>query len=327
MNKLDEQLKRAAIVIASLDDATADRLLDQLPAEEAAQVRRAVVELSKVAPDEEQAVISEFLKKTPSAAKPQLGVELDPGLADRIRHNVAPSQIKSESEAKPFRFLHQAHGEQLAPFIAGEHPQTIAVVISHLPDDRAAAVLAWLEDDLQADVVQRLIDLDQADPEIIREVERGLELRMLEQVETDRRQETGMDSMARIVSAARPAARRTILSNLVRHDRPLAERLCPRRFKFGDLLTIDDTTLASILAAAGSELSRLALAGAAEELVERILRPLTPVEAKKMRRMIELQGPMRLTDVEDAQREIARIAHELALEGTIDLPQGNEVLV
>lgn len=327
MSKLDERLRRVAILIASLDDATADRLLDQLPAEEAGRVRRTVVELSDVPPIEEQEVLSEFLRKSKHSANVERGVELDPALAQRIGQSVAPAPAKRDGGEKPFRFLHQAHGEQLAPFIAGEHPQTIAVVISHLPDDRAAAVLASLEGELQAEVIQRLIDLDQADPDILREVERGLESRMLEQVEVERRRETGLESMARILDAARPAVRRAIMGNLAQHDRPLAERLRPQRFEFDDLLRVDEATLATILAAAGSELSRLALAGAREELVERILEPLNPAEAKKMRRMIERQGPMRLGDIEDAQREIARIARELALKGTIELPRSGEVLV
>ena len=324
MSKLNERLRRAAILIASLDDATADRLLEQLPAEEAAQVRRTVVELTQVAPIEEREIISEFLKKSPGKTEVERGVELAPGLAQRINRDAPPTQ--SHEGEKPFRFLHEAHGEQLVPFIAGEHPQMIAVVVAHLPDDRAAAVLASLDGDLQADVIQRLIDLDQADPEILREVERGLESRMSEKVEVERRQETGLESMARILEAARPAARRAIMSNLTRRDRGLAERLHPQRFEFDDLRRVDDPTLAAILAAAGSELSRLALAGADEELVERILQPLNPAEAKKMRRMIERQGPMRLSDVEDAQREIARIARDLAMNGTIELPQRTELL-
>ncbi|HQU42558.1 MAG: hypothetical protein B7Z73_06875 [Planctomycetia bacterium 21-64-5] len=324
MSKIDERLRRAAILIASLDDAVADQLLEQLPAEEAARLRRTVVELHGIAPGEERQVIGDFLRRPAAPAHP--GVELDAGLARRLSQDHRPAQTDQGDSTKPFRFLHDAHGEKLTPFIAGERPQTIAVVISHLPDDRAAAVLATLEGELQAEVIQRLIDLDQADPEIVREVERGLESRMLEQAVTERRQESGLQSVARILDAARPALRRAIMTNLARHDRPLAQRLRPQRFEFDDLRGVDDATLATILAAAGSELARLALAGADEELVERILGPLTPLEAKKMRRMIENLGPVRLSDVEEAQREVARIACQLALEGRIDLPNGAEVL-
>lgn len=325
MNRIDERLRRAAILIASLDDATADQLLEQLPAEEAARLRRTVVDLDGVAAGEERQVIGDFLRRPTSPPHP--GVEIDASLARRLSQDHPSPQRDESDSATPFRFLHDAQGEQLTPFIAGEHPQTIAVVISHLPDDRAAAVLATLEGELQVEVVQRLIDLDQADPEMVREVERGLQSRMLEQAVTERRRESGLQSMVRILDAARPALRRTIMANVARHDHSLARRLRPQQFEFDDLRGVDDATLAAILAAAGSELARLALAGADEELVARILGPLTPMEAKKMRRMIENLGPVRLSDVGEAQREIARIARQLALEGKIDLPRTDRVVM
>ncbi|HVW39050.1 MAG TPA: FliG C-terminal domain-containing protein, partial [Pirellulales bacterium] len=216
-------------------------------------------------------------------------------------------------------FLHAARGDKITPFLVGEHPQTIAVVVSHLPDDRAAAVLAQLDGDLQAGVIRRLIDLDQADPEVVREIEVALESRMLEQALAERRQETGLESLERILEAAEPALRRRIVENLTRHSPHLVERFRPPEFEFDDLQRLDESTLATVLAAAGPEITRLALAGADAEFVNRILEPLSPAEAKKMRRMIERIGPVRLSDVEEAQRELARIAREMALEGTIEL--------
>lgn len=326
MAKTQDALRRAAVLVLSLDDANADAILDQLPENDAALVRRMMVEIDNVDADEQRRTIDEFLRRqTPT--RRATGVELDPGLAKKIQTGSSSVPAASADDDKPFRFLRTAHGEKITPFITGEHPQTIAVVVSHLPDDRAAAVLASLDSELQAEVIQRLIDLDQADPEVIREVERALESRMLEQAVADRRRESGLASVARILEAAEPALRRTIMTNLSRQDRKLAERLRPQRFEFEDLYEVDDATLATVVAAAGMEISRLALAGAKESLLERIVKPLTPREAKKMRRMIEQLGPVRLTDVEEAQQEVARIARQLALEGTIDLPSGRVLAV
>lgn len=325
MGKKEDALRRAAILVLSLDDATADAVLDQLPENDAAQVRRMMVDLDRIDADEERRTIDEFLRRR-TPVRRESGVELELGRANRadIETLAAPAAI---ADNRPFGFLRTARGENITPIITGEHPQTIAVVVSHLPDDRAAAVLASLNSDLQAEVIQRLIDLDQADPEVVREVERALESRMSEQTQAQRRRETGLASVARILEAAEPSLRRTIMSNLSRQDRPLAERLRPQRFEFEDLYEVDDATLATIFAAAGMEISRLALAGANESLLERIVKPLTPAEAKKMRRMIEQLGPIRLSDVEEAQHEVARIARQLALEGAIDLPAGRVLAV
>lgn len=328
MKDSDDNLRRAAILVSSLDESMAEWLLDQLPEEDAARVRRMMVELRSIDADEEREIIGDFVRRRPAAAvRRDSGVELEVGLAERLSmasHKPAPAT--NDDDQTPFRFLHAARGEKITPFIVGEHPQTIAVVVSHLPDDRAAAVLAELGGELQAEVIQRLIDLDQADPEVVREVERALESRMLEQALAERRHDSGLESVTRILDAAEPALRRRIMTNLSRHDHRLAERLRPQRFEFDDLHRVDDATLATILAAVGAEVARLALAGADPELITRVLAPLSPTEARKMRRMIERPGPVRLSDVELAQGEVARVARQLALEGTIDLPGGNPLL-
>lgn len=324
MSTKQDALRRAAVLVLSLDDATADTVLDQLPESDAALVRRMMVDLDRVDVDEERRTIDAFLRRR-TPPRRESGVELELSFGKQAEAGFAAPATADDNQ--PFGFLRTARGENITPIITGEHPQTIAVVVSHLPDDRAAAVLASLDSDLQAEVIQRLIDLDQADPEVIREVERALESRMLEQTQAQRRRESGLASVARILERAEPILRRRIMTNLSRQDRQLAERLRPQRFEFEDLYEVDDATLATIIAAAGMEISRLALAAADESLLERIVKPLTPLEAKKVRRMIEQLGPVRLSDVEEAQREIARIARQLALEGTIDLPAGRVLAV
>jgi flagellar motor switch protein FliG len=324
----EEKLRRAAIVVLTLDEATAEKVLAQLSSDDAARLRRMMVDLESVDADEERRTLGDFLRHRP-VAQPERdsGVELMLSRTSQAVVQTKLTQPATEADEKaPFRFLHAARGDKITPFLVGEHPQTIAVVISHLPDDRAAAVLAQLDGTLQADVIHRLIDLDRADPEVVREIEAALESRMLEQALAERRQESGLESVARILDAAEPALRRSIVASLARHDRSLAEQFRPREFEFDDLRQLDESTLATVLAAAGMEVTRLALAGAHSDLINRILAPLRPAEAKKMRRLIERIGPVRLSDVEEAQRELARVARELAFEGTIELPESKGAL-
>lgn len=328
MNASENNLRRAAILVASLEGPAADRVLEQLPAEDAARVRRMMVELNEIDHAEQQRVIGEFVRARPaassasrSAASAVGGVELEAGLARRLSlDGYAAAAAPANPLPRHFRFLHEAQSETISPVLSGEHPQTIAIVVSHLPDDRAAALLATLEGELQTDVIRRLVSLDQADPEILREVERGLETRMLEQARVDRRREAGLSCVARMLEAAAPSVRRTILANLAANDRRLAARLRPPALHFDDLQRLDDESLAAVLAAAEPEVTRLALAGADPALVDRVLAQLPPAEARKVRRLIERLGPTRLSDVEEAQAELARIAHEMAFEGRIDLP-------
>lgn len=328
------KLRKAAILVSSLDAQTADQILEQMPEEQAGQVRRMMVELGDVDPREQQRVIDEFFRHGSAPAAPadddsQGGVELAPDLARRLEQASRPAPRLFEHDAveqavreAPFRFLREADAARLTPFLAGEHPQTIALVISHLPPERAAAVLAALDGTLQADVLRRLTNLDETDPEIMREVERGLESKILEQARGERRRAAGLIAAADILDAAEPAAKRTLLANLARHDRPLAGTLRPQppNFEFDDLERLDDAALSRVFATADTELTTLALAGASPALVERLLAPLSPIERRQFNRSIETLGPLRLSDVEEAQRQIAELARQLAWEGELALP-------
>ncbi|HVW37728.1 MAG TPA: FliG C-terminal domain-containing protein [Pirellulales bacterium] len=324
------KLRQAAVLVASLDAHTADKILEQMPEEQAGQVRRMMVELGDVDPQEQQRVIDEFLRHGPARETPPVadlsdGVELDPGLARRLEQesHAAPPRADKSADEPPFRFLREAHSARITPFLAGEHPQTIALVISHLPPQRAAGVLSTLDGELQADVLRRLSDLDETDPEITREVERGLESKIVEQARSERRRAAGLSAVAGILEAAEASTKRTLLANLARHDRPLAGKLRPQSeaFDFDDLERLDDATLARVFAAAETELTTLALAGASPALVERLLAPLSPAERRQFTRAIENLGPLRLSDVEEAQRQIAELARQLALEGELELPE------
>ncbi|HUY91736.1 MAG TPA: FliG C-terminal domain-containing protein [Pirellulales bacterium] len=328
------KLRKAAILVSSLDAQTADQILEQMPEEQAGQVRRMMVELGDVDPREQQRVIDEFFRHGPARPAPAVddslgGVELDPDLARRLGQASRPAPRRFGQDADeqaagepPFRFLREAHTARITPFLAGEHPQTIALVISHLPPERAAGVLAALDGELQAEVLRRLTDLEETDPEIMREVERGLESKILEQARSERRRAAGLSAAAGILAAAEPAAKRTLLANLARHDRPLAGKLRPQppAFDFDDLERLDDAALSRVFAAADTELTTLALAGASAALVERLLAPLSPVERRQFNRLTENLGPLRLSDVEEAQRQIAELARQLAWQGELELP-------
>lgn len=322
------KLRKAAILVASLDTPTADAILGQMAEEQVAQVRRMMVELGEIEPEEQQRVIDEFFQGSPPRRTVDEerggGVELDAGLARRLEQGSAPEADggaeSSEQERIPFRFLREAHSGRLTPFLAGEHPQTIALVASHLPPQRAAGLLAALGASLQAEVLRRLADLEQADPEILLEVERGLESKIIESARSERRRTAGLNTVKGILQAADPSAKRTLLANLARHDRRLAGTLRPHQIEFSELERLDEAALAKVFSQATPELTYLALAGASQNLMDRLLGQLSPAETRQFTRAIENLGPMRLSDVEEAQQRIAELARQLALEGEIELP-------
>ena len=307
-------MRKAAVLVASLDQAAADALLEQLTPEQARQVRQFVVDLGDVDRQEQHRVIEEFFRVGPLLpAQCPPGIELDDSLARRLSLRPATADayqpaVTPAKESQPFRFLREAEADKLARVLAGERPQTIALVLSHLPPQQAGSVLARLQGALQTEVVRRLVDLEETDAEILREVEETLQARLSQQVEMQRRRVAGLAAVAGILEAADGRTGMEILDNLATHDRDLAERLGSRPLAFEELAVADDRVLVAVVKTAEPNLLFTALIGATPKLVERITGLLSAAEAERVRRQLDHPGPIRLRDVEEAREQIARLA-------------------
>ncbi len=223
-------LRKAAILVACLDTGSADSLLDQMSPEQAAGVRSAVMDLDDVSPAEERIVIEEFLRmdttdfsssQTAGSNDEQLSEPEDAIGADH--DSVATRELPAS--APPFQCLREAETDTLVLLLGREHPQTIALVLSHLPPPRAADIVARLSANMQVDVLRRVASLDATDPEVIKQVEtnvRALVNKTHQEVETPA---AGISGVRGILQAAGSVARQEIESNLLALDRKLASRL------------------------------------------------------------------------------------------------------
>jgi len=325
----DHGLRKAAILVASLDASSAGRLLEQMDPAQARQVRDAIAHLGPIDQREQQEIIEEFFRVKPVVPpKHPPGIELDGQLAQQLAAGntvLAEKRVGeatgAEAQSIPFRFLREAEVEKLALALANERPQTVALVLAHLPPEQAGGVLVRLAPPLQVEVIRRLANLEETDPEVLQEVERALLTRLSQQVAMHRRCVAGVPAVQRIMEASEPAVAMQLLRNLHAHDHRLAERLGRRPLEFDDLERLDGPALAAIAEAADREILALALVGALPALVERILRQLPEAEASSIRRRIEHVGPIRLADVEEARRLIAQLAEDLAIQRRIALPR------
>ena len=347
MRNRQRDVRKAAILIASLDSRTADALLDQMPAEQADAVRAAIETLGNVTASEQQDTIEEFFRIGPLVPeKSPPGIELDgeaidqwlPSVARLPSEDLAPTEVPpaapfsppgrwswptaaaaqiaetGREPSEPFRFLAETSSDALAHYLEREHPQTVAVVLSHLTTDRAAEVLALLPAQFQGEVTLRLVHLDDTHPEVLADIRRGMQSWMLEQSQALRRRTAGLVTLRGILAASTDQAKQNILHSLALRDRRLANKLAvaPRRaLTFADVQRLDDPTLVSLLRQAPEELVLLALLGAAEPLVPRVLDLLPAEQAHNLRRRMEHLGPTRLSDVEQAQHELAQLASRI----------------
>jgi flagellar motor switch protein FliG len=310
MNPQAEQIRRAAMLVAALDADAADALLDRLSAEQAGLVRRVLVEIDDVDPHEQRTIIQAFLAGTAPDGR---------GSEPTVEYVAPEAPVPHVAQAPTFGFLHEADVEDLRELLAGERPQTVAVVISHLPADRAAEVLATLAPPLQADVCRRLASLHEADPDVLGDIEAGLQMRFRKKfVRGDRA--AGVGAVQDILSEAAPPLRQTLLSAISRQDPRLAERLTrPTRppLGFADLPRLSHDSLRLLFDSIDEEYAAVALAGAEADFAARLTAPLPRARIERLQATIDSLGPTPLGDIELAQDELACVARELDTAGRL----------
>lgn len=307
----DEQLRRAAVLVSALDADSADALLDRLAPQQAGLIRRMLVELLDIDPREQEVIMAEFVGRSQADSADESGVSLELSSA-------ASSGSGDVHRPTPtFAFLHDALEEELLELLKGERPQTVAVVVSHLPQQRAAAVLATLPDSLQADVVRRLARLDEADADVLADVEKTLEQRFRRRLQPDRGRLAGVGAVRGILDDASPDHRRSLLSTLARQDPKLASRLTRSTVTFAALPNLTDASLRTLCETADHEALVVALAGGELEFTRRIVGVLPRMKAAKLQAAIDSLGPTRLSDVELAQEEVTHTARFLENSGRL----------
>jgi flagellar motor switch protein FliG len=225
MTQVSDQLRKAALLMRSVDSDTAAVLLAQLTPEEASTLREAMRSLGPIDTDEQADLVAEFRRSSSSAAGSlEGGVELS--LAESTTHEAAHAALHAPTShcdtGKRFEFLESAPIGSLVPYLAREHAQTVAVVLSHFEPARAAAVLAELPQSLQADAFERLANLGEADSETVRVIEHELEAWMKQRANDVRHRGQRKDAAASILSAADSKTRDRIVASLTTRNTKLA---------------------------------------------------------------------------------------------------------
>jgi flagellar motor switch protein FliG len=241
MHEIKDQLRKAALLVRSVDADTAATLLAQLSPEEAAAVREAIRSLGPVDSDEQADLLAEFRRSsTTAAAKPlsshRGGVELSLSSSSNATNQAETLAAMAAAESgretgKRFEFLEDAPIRSLVPYLAREHAQTVAVVLSHLEPARAAAVLAELPQALQAETLERLSSLGETDAETVRVLEHELAAWMKQRATVSNDRTGRKDTVASILSAADAKTRDQILSSVKSHNATRAEQLHLKRPK------------------------------------------------------------------------------------------------
>jgi flagellar motor switch protein FliG len=218
--------------------------------------------------------------------------------------------------------LEMVDAKSLASFLVNEHPQTVAVIISHLESEKKGEVLKRLPESLQAEVVLRIANLDHVAPELISEIDRVLKAELASMSTVEQAALGGVQPVADMLNVMDKTTETSIMSRLEEKDPLLAEEIRKLMFVFDDISKVDDKGIQVLLKEVPNDKLILALKTSSDDIKNKIFKNISARAAEMLKADLGNMGPSRLSDVEGAQQEIVTIARRLEAEGKILIARG-----
>ena len=322
--------KAAALLIALGPDLSA-QVLKHMPEAEIERLTYEVYSLGSVAPDTRAHVMTEVFNTVKAEEYISIGgIEyatqmLEKALGAQKAHEIV-GRITASTESVPFSFLREVDPVMLLNFLQREHPQTIALVVSHLPPERAAEILQGLSPEMQAEVSVRIATMSRTVPDVVREVEGVLRKKLATMISPNREftEVGGLDTLVGMLKQVDRGTEKTILDSLERSDPRLADEIKKQMFVFDNITLLDDRSIQRVLREVDMKDLGLALKGTTDEVRERIFRNMSERAGQMLEEDMAAHGPVRLRQVEEAQGRIVSTIRKLDDAEEIVISRGGE---
>lgn len=321
-------LRKAAILMVLLGEDAASEIYRHLPQSEVEHITQEIADLEYVNPALGLLVLEEFHRLvltgdyitqggTDYANKLLVKAFGKEGASELLR------QVSQAAEVSGTRLdsLRKADPQQLAKFIEGEHPQTIALILAHLESKQASTVLMKLPPELRAEPIKRLAQLRQFSPEMAQRVAVVLHGRLEALGEQSRRAYAGLRGVADLMNRLDVAVGKTILEAIEGEDPKLALSIRNLMFTFEDLITVPEAGIRELLGQMDKKTLATALRGASEEVKTYIFKSMSSRAVEMLKEDMEVLGPVRSREINKAQLEAVAVARKLEAEGKLTLSQ------
>jgi flagellar motor switch protein FliG len=316
--------QRAAILLMSLGEQDAANVLKQLDAREVQKLGIAMAELAEVSREQMTTVLETFIGIADGKAN------LASGSQDYVRRVLTQAvgkqktdllldRVASGQTGQGIEALKWMDAKSVAQIISAEHPQIAAIVLSHLDAEQSAAVLPLLSEELRTEVLMRIASLNEVPQSALSELDQLVEKQANVAPPSPLRRIGGARTAANILNAMERDKSGEELGKIEKADTEMHQQIKDLLFVFDNLLDIDDRGIQALLREVGSDSLAVALRGAEPEVQEKILKNMSKRAAEILKDDMEARGPVKLTEVEAAQKDIVVIAQRLAEEGTISL--------
>jgi flagellar motor switch protein FliG len=319
--------EKAAVLVIALGSEQAAEVLQHLGEREVEAVSSEVANLRQVHQDTKLAVVHEIAEKLSVAnidhGGPNYARKVLEQMFGPIRAEEIIASLHVTGDMRPFEFLRRTPPEQIVAFLSEETTQTVALVVANLNASLAARVLALLEPELQVEVALRIATMAETNPDVIRDVERGLRVKMSSVLTQEFSSAGGIDSLAEILNRAGRSTERNVVEAIGERNNELADGIRQRLFTFDDLIVLTDRDVQLLLREVDQKDLALALRGVSPELTEKMLGNMSQRGAQMLVEDMEAAPPQRRQVVDEAQSKVVGIVRRLEEAGAIILSRGS----
>ena len=323
--------RKAAILLVVLGEEAASAIYKHLPEEDLKNITTEITELDYISPEIAASVLEEYKRLTltqeylaqggAAYATQLLMKAFGEAGAKALLNQVMQAQ---EGAARNLVSLQKADPQQLAKFIQGEHPQTVALVLAHMSGKAASAVLAVLPEKLRGQAVVRMAQMQQFSPEMVQKISLILSKKMMSLGDQSRRGYGGVKAVAELLNTIDSGLSTTILEAVEQDSTQLAVSIRNFMFTFQDFIEVPETSIRELLGAIDKKVLATALKGASEELKDHFFKCMSGRAVEMLKEDMESMGPTRSREVAQAQQEAIAAARKLEAQGKMALKNESE---
>ena len=318
-------IEKTAILLRSIGDKEAAEILKLMGPKEVQKIGEAMAGLGNISREALDSVLTEFNYEV--GGQTELGVGNEDYLRDVLIGALGEDKagniidrILMGHNAKGLETLKWMEPRAIAEIIRLEHPQIISIILSYLESDQAAAILQSLPENMRTDVLLRIATLDGIQPSALYELDEMLEKQFAGNTDSIKSSGVGgLKTAANLLNFMDSSYESALMESVKQVDEEIGDQIQDLMFVFDNLMDVDDRGIQSLLREISSENLIIALKGADESIKEKILSNMSKRAAEMLRDDLETKGPVKVSEVEGAQKEILTIARRMAETGELNL--------
>ncbi len=322
-------LQKSALILIAMGVQNAAQVMKNLSDKEVEKVTVEIARLRNVPAEVLSAVIEEFYQMMlANHYIVEGGIDYAKKVLEsawgRSRSEEILKRVEAATEVSAFYLLQTVDDKQLLNFLQNEHPQTTALILANLKPGQAASIISELPEETQGEIAYRLATMEKTSPELIDDIENVIR----EQIGTvfggDLSKSGGAEAVAEILNSTSRAAEKNILTKLKERDPGLSDEITSLMFLFEDIVHLSDNAVQQLIKEIDSKTVAMALKATSGELKEKIFKNMSERAADMLKEELTYLGPVRVRDVESAQKQILDVVHQLEEEGVITIGRGED---